>query len=563
MRKAAALFFCLVLILSLAVSASAATGVSQGLITASVSSQGDCQITLDLTVHLEADGKELLFPVPGNAKAITVNGISAKASRSGDTIHVKLGTVLGNVTGDFPIRIQYIIPEVVTQGEEEQLLVTLPLLSGFNHPIEKLDFSISLPAAFPGRPNFISGYYTQTIESSINYTITEGTIAGTVDTVLKDRETLTMTLEVPQDMFPHMQAQQWSSDIWVTLMMGVGAVALVYWVLFLRCAPYLPRRNPQPPEGYTAGELPGLLTGHGLDLTAMVFSWAQMGYLLIQLTDTGRVILHKRMDMGNERDPREVKLFRSLFGKRRFVDGTGYQYAVLSRKAEGMNKGTRHHYLRSSGNPRLLRLLCALIGTLSGAAVGRALAGFSALGILAMILFAALGSVVSWLIQLWAEGLHLRHRRNLVLGLLLAVVWGCVGIAAGIPGITFCAAGVQLLCGPAALYGGRHSSIGRQMVSEMLGLRRYLKKLPSKQALSLLKRNPNFFFAMAPYALALGVLRPFAKHFKGKRLPGCPYLTTGMDGHMTAWEWCQIMEETAATLDARRDRLLLEKLLPR
>ena len=132
MGKAAALFFCVVLILSMAVSVSAATGVSQGLATASVSSQGDCQVTLDLTVHLEADGSELLFPVPGNAKAITVNGNSAKASRSGDTIHVKLGAVLGNVTGDFPIRIQYILPDVVSQGEEEQLLVTIPLLSGFN-----------------------------------------------------------------------------------------------------------------------------------------------------------------------------------------------------------------------------------------------------------------------------------------------------------------------------------------------------------------------------------------------------------------------------------------------
>ena len=43
------------------------------------------------------------------------------------------------------------------------------------------------------------------------------------------------------------------------------------------------------------------LTFTGADLTMMVFSWAQLGYLVIHLDDNGRVMLHKRMDMGNER----------------------------------------------------------------------------------------------------------------------------------------------------------------------------------------------------------------------------------------------------------------------
>ena len=64
----------------------------------------------------------------------------------------------------------------------------------------------------------------------------------------------------------------------------------------------------------------------------MVFTWAQLGYLLIQTDSGGKVLLHKRMDMGNERSLFENKIFALLFGSRQAVDATGYPYAKLSRK---------------------------------------------------------------------------------------------------------------------------------------------------------------------------------------------------------------------------------------
>ena len=39
------------------------------------------------------------------------------------------------------------------------------------------------------------------------------------------------------------------------------------------------------------------------------------------------------------------------------------------------------------------------------------------------------------------------------------------------------------------------------------------------------------------------------------RLPGCPYLTTGMDGHMTAGEWGRWISETAEDMDRRKESL--------
>lgn len=561
MRRALAFAICFVIIVSLAAPVFAASGVTGGTFTAAVSQEGSCQVTLDLQIHLDGGAGELVFPVPSNARSITLNGNPARTSRSGDVLNVKLSSVLGNVSGDFTLRLQYTLPDAVAYGEENKFLLTLPLLSGFNYPINNLKFSVLLPGEFTARPDFISGYYQQTIESSINYEIQGASISGSVDTELKDRETLTMTLVVPGDQFPQTKNTQWQAGWTELLMVLLAVLALAYWIFFLRSAPFLPHRSTLPPEGCTAGELSGLFTGMGGDLTMMVFSWAQLGYILIQVTDTGRVTLHKRMEMGNERGPEEVRLFRALFGKRRFIDGTGYHYAGLCRRAASETGNVRFLYKRSSGNPKVFRVLCMLEGLMCGVSLGRAIAGDAIFGILLILILGALGGIGAWLMQDWVRGLHLRNRQALLMGLGLAAAWCLLGLLAGIPGIAAASAGVQLLCGLACVYGGRRTAVGRQTVAQVLGLRRYLKRLSPKEAQALIRRDPDYFFTMLPYAMALGVEKSFAKSFRGRPFPPCAYLTTGSYHRMTALEWARLMGQTAASLDAQYKRLFSERLL--
>lgn len=559
-RKALGLLICFIIMVSLAMPVCAAPGVTGGSFTAAVSSEGSCQVTLDLQLHLEGGQGDLVFPLPGNARAITVNGNAARTSRSGDVLNVKLSQVLGNTAGDFPLRIQYTLPNVVAYGEEDKFLLTLPMLSGFDYPIRNLEFTVQLPGEFTARPDFISGYYQQTIESSIDYTSTGTSLSGTVNAELKDREMLTMTLVVPGEQFPNTRSTIWAPGPVEAIMAVFAGLALLYWIFYLRCAPYLPHRVPMPPEGYNAGELSGILNGIGGDLTMMVFSWARLGYILIQYTDTGRVILHKRMEMGNERDAEEMRLFKSLFGKRRYVDGTGYHYAQLCRRAASVKGSSRHLFHRSTGNPKIFRLLCAAVGVFGGISLGRAMVGDAILGVLLIGLLAVFGGVSGWIIQDWVKGLHLRDRFARRLGLGLTLVWLLLGFAAGIPLVALIASGVQLLGGLAFAYGGRRNPVGRQTVSQLLGLRRYLKRLPPKEAQTLVRRDPDYFFTMLPYAMALGVEKSFAKSFRKKQFPPCSYLTTGVYHKMTASEWAQLAAEVANALDAQQKRLSLEKL---
>jgi len=563
MRRAAAILLCLILIVSLCTMAYAATGISASTLAASVSSDGTCLVSMDIQLRLESAVENLTFPIPGNARSITLNGSPARTSRSGGMRHIKLGSLVGNTLGNFTLRVQYSVPNTVKYNEQNKLILTVPMLSGFSYGMEAMDFSITLPGTIEenAKPVFSSGYYQQTIEGSLEYTVSGDRITGKILNTLKDQETLTMSMEVSEDMFPQNPVKQWTIGVEEIVMIVLAGLAMLYWLFFLRCAPFLRARTATPPEGYTAGEIPCALTGQGADLTMMVFSWAQLGYILIHLQDSGRVVLHKRMEMGNERDPYEVKIYRKLFGKRTSVDGTGYHYANLFQKTASTPSDIRGLYRTRSGNTKVFRVLCALIGAFGGSSLANAIAGDALLGFLLVIVLSIFGGVSSWLIQDWYKGLHLRNRTALYLALILCGIWLLLGLPAAELNVAACAALAQLVCGLATAYGGRRTILGRQTASQILGFRKYLRKLSPKDIQRILRIDPDYFFTLAPYALALGVIKSFSKRFGNRRLSGCPYLTTGMDGHMTAAEWCQVMEQAVDSLDARHKRLPLERLL--
>ena len=73
--------------------------------------------------------------------------------------------------------------------------------------------------------------------------------------------------------------------------------------------------------------------------------------------------------------------------------------------------------------------------------------------------------------------------------------------------------------------------------------------------------DPDYFFRLAPAAFALGLEKVFAKHFGKMRLDRCPYLTTGMDGHMTAAQWTSLMRKALDGMNSRQNRLGFEKTI--
>lgn len=565
MRRFILLILTLLLLVVMCIPASAATIATSATgvrVDAVLDADGTCQVTLSATLHLEQSGS-LQFPLPENARGITLNGSGISTRKGSGCVYVDLSSITSNARGDFTIVLRYAVPGTVSYNEEGKPQLDLPLLSGFAYPVERFDFSLTLPEPVKYEPTFLSGYHKESIEEDMTYNRSGNQLTGSITQILKDHETLTLSLRVTEETFPRSAVEPWSAgieDICMFVMMGL---ALLYWLIFLRSAPFLRRKSYQPPEGSTAGELRCILIGQGADLTMMVMSWAQLGYILLHIKENGRVTLYKRMDMGNERGAFERKVFATLFGKKQTVDGSGLHYARLCRQVAASRSSIRDLYRKESGNPKLFRLLAATAGVFGGASLAIGLAGDAMLALLVILLMSIVGGIASWIIQSWVEGLHLRGRGSTILGFAISAGWILLGSMAGDVGIAVGVVAFQLLVGLAWAYGGRRSISGRQTTARVLGLRAYLKKLPPEDLERFRRNDPDYFFTMVPYAMALGVDQAFARQFGRKRMNPCSWLTSGMDGHMTAIEWSHEMRRTVAALDEHQKRLPWEQLLGR
>ena len=139
-------------------------------------------------------------------------------------------------------------------------------------------------------------------------------------------------------------------------------------------------------------------------------------------------------------------------------------------------------------------------------------------------------------------------------------LWILISILSGQWAIMILGILVQILGGLSNAYGGRRSELGRQTASEILGFRHYLKTVTREELQRIMKYNPDYYFEMAPYALALGVDEEFAKRFERLHQPNCNYLFTRTETGRTAAEWYPLLRETVDALNARQKRLRFEKL---
>jgi len=549
--------FCLVC--SLAFGAGAATAAKSASSYTTVAADGSCQTTLTVTIHLDTPTEGLTFPLPGEAKNITVNGSRAHGKVEKGLRQVNLSGVIGKTAGDFTLTFTYSLPDVIVTNEAQQLQLQLPLLAGFSYPVQAMEFTVTMPGPVDVKPAFSSGYHQANIEKDIYCTVSGATITGTAQTELKDHETLTMTMIVSEEMFPQSKIVPPDFQTVNTLITIAALLALAYWALFLRNLPAWPHSCPTPPEGFGAGQLGSVLYLQGGDLSTLVFSWAQLGYLRIY-PDRGRVRLYKQMDMGNERSAYEQQSFQHLFGRREMVDTGSLRYVQICRDVSKRRPNLSTFIHPKSGNILVFRALAAAAGCFCGVSIGIGLSSGAALQWFWVFVMGALALLSSWKIHDWATALFAPNRRNLWIALIICGVWMLIAALAGVFPMGLGIAAGQLAAGLLAAFGGRRTPEGRQAMGEIIGLRRYLCSIPRAQLQQICQNNPEYFHQMMPYALAFGVEKRFARRFGGISIGSCPYITTKAENSMYASQWATLMRRTLHAMNERQQNSFAEKL---
>lgn len=553
-------FLCFIcLLFSVSTTVFAVTGASSQQNLATVSSDGSCHVSLALTLHLEEAVNKLYFPVPAGASGITVNGSRVIAGKGDDCRLVNISRYTKNVVGDISLNIQYTLYGVVQETDIGTLELNLPLMNGFDYSVAAFSFTVTLPGQFDTLPTFTSGYHQANIEQDLTYTVEGNTITGSSVKAMKDHETLSMSLVVTKEMFPQVLVETDSTYTAVVGMAVCAALALLYWLLALRTFP-LRTRYSEMPEGYTAGQIGCIVGMSGVDLSLTVLSWAQLGYLSLSY-QRGRVTLYKRMEMGNERSEFERRTFKKLFGGRNTVDTTGLRYADLRQQLGAKPAGISELMHRHSGSNLLFRVLASGMGLFAGGDIGMLLGAGAALQWLLIVVMAILGALSGWFMLDWTDSLLLRSKEKSVFAAILAAAWLLIGLAAGnFPLAAWFVVG-SAIAGILFGMGGRRTPVGRQTRSQVLGLKRHLRGADKDFFKRIQQTDPDYFFRMAPYAIALGVGKPFAKAVGSAKLEGCSYLNAGGSAPMSAIGWNALLEQTVDSMDARGKHLPIEKII--
>ncbi len=554
------ILLCICLLANMAFAATSATGVKTAAV---VSANGQCQISMTVTLHLDSPASNLTVALPKDAKNVAVNGTSVRTYSSPMDPNAVLADLssLNGVMGDYVLMFSYSLPDVL-KTEEKQLIMEIPLLSGFEFPIDSMSFTVTMPGEVTAKPGFTSGVMQTSIESIIDCQVSGQMISGNLTRSLQDRETITLRMNVDEEMFPGKLLIAREGNPEIIPMSICAGLALIYWFVFMRTLPVIRQRRTILIEGVTAGELGSRLTAAGSDLTMMVFTWAQLGYIRILLDKHGSVYLEKRMEMGNERDPFENRCFHAIFARGDRIEATGKRYAQLCRQTAETISGVREMYTKMAGNTKIFRALFCGISLFCGVCFAMTMTYSSVLRTVFTIVFVILGVATAWGIQDGMYKIHVRGKVPMLVGFICVILWIVVGILAGQWLMALITVLAQILGGLLAAYGGRRSELGRYNAGQILGVRHYLKHMTREEALRQLELNPDYFFEMLPYAIALGVDGKFARAFTGIRIPECGYLLVRVNEKRSAEEWALLLRKIADRMDYRQRRMELERWIP-
>lgn len=509
-------------------------------ITAIVNERGEALVTQTINMNVSGILEDITFAFPGNARDREVVGWRTKSSSEDGlrylTVHNKAG-----FSGEHTFTLSYSVKDLVSAGEESQKL-ELPLLVQQKYPVGLIALAVNLPKTFASMPVFSSGYYGDLVEDYMTISTSATAVTATVNDILQDSDSLTMSLTVPEDYFSGRFSTGGGGLLRVCAIV-FAALALFFWWRGVKGAAIHGNPRPLPPDGVNPGDLPYLLAGGKADFNMLVSHWATLGYLSFYVNKAGHVVLRRRMLMGNERRKFEQRLFDLLFGEGDICDGASVRYQKVGRKAQEVipRYWNRRLFDKSGMSPSLVRGLAHIACGFATAAAMDAVAPAKVHGLF-ILLGLVTGCVLSMLLRGAFGSFYLSDWVKTGLGAgcgLLMLILGGLGDA------TVIMAPVVLVSAFLAwrtVHGGRPSAYGQEVLNQTLGFRKFLKTANETHLLQMLQRDPQYFYKMLPYAQAMGLGNSFVNAFHDVRLETC--------------HWYESARGVPANADAFYDRYL-------
>lgn len=520
---------------------------------------GTCRSTLNITVDFGSGCSDFRIPVGSSIRNISVSGGNFRKRTSGG-VHWLVLRDPEAYQGEHTFTVSYTKARLISVNADRSQTMTLPLLVPYwSCRIDKLHFSVSLPEEFPGKPEYVSGYYGD--GASVSDKITGSTIEGDVLSSMMDREAVDLQLPLPARYYSILHSQGNFAKITSALILILSVVALAYWLYDLRNPFPKAGDRKMPPDGVGAWEFPFVSSSGRSELPLLIFEWANRGYVSIRQNSHGRITIEKEMEMSTERRPQELNAFNTMFEKGDSFNADTAAFAQLSEQAANDSEEywNPRLFAEKSGNPVLLHLFTALILGFSWMRCMDFLTPPWILRFFVILPMLVFGFAAGYLLQLCIQSLLRRQTRYLIPAILLIAIAIRLMDNDGGFFLPLIALAMQFFSAIATYRGGKRTETGMSIVSQIRAFRKDLRSTGSRQFQLMLNRDPQYFYRMLPYAEILGFGRKFAASFENIRLEQCPWFKRDGAAYLVAADFYPYFRDALRRMRRRSRRQVRKK----
>ncbi len=413
-------------------------------------------------------------------------------------------------------------------------------------PVRNFDFRITFPSAIDaGNVYLTSGSYGSSTNHNVVCTLSADgrTIEGHAD-YMDAYEGITIRAELPEGYFVgEREIPEYSLT---ALMLSMIVTVLLVLMAYLVFRKYGNDEEPvtvvrfDPPEGLNPCETGYVYDGQidDVDITAMIFYWADKGYIRIEENEKGSFTLVKLKGIDPNAAIGERLLYDRLMSREIVTEEVAKKSqfgdilygkilpVIKHRFAEGEYQ---LHDMWAGKKSSMLFVFCMMFSLFGGLMLSLNDLSFAlfAVGTVVFHFFAVLNIFK----RLFAKREYRKPSYTyfmITIAIVITIIFFFMEIFFSLVnyeenGATiilvplFISTGMLVLCGLAAATEKR-TPYGQKMMEQILGYREFLEKVEIDKLKRLIDNDPEYFYHNLSYAIVLGLEKKWASKFRGLTL---------------------------------------------
>ena len=438
---------------------------------------------------------------------------------------------------------------------------------GWQLPIQKTSFTITLPKAWPEDIQFYTGYYGDQGNADIQPIINGNTLTATYDVPLMTFQALTIYAPLPNDYFTFIPPTDFSMIILGSL---IGLLLLTVFLYFKF------GKDDLVVESVEFNPIPGLSSAQAgfvydgfvdtKDILSLIIEWAYKGYLTITEEDKDDFTLTKLKDLDNTSIRAEQTLFNGLFKSGDIATKDSLKNTFYISLAHAKNdiyryfQGNKERQIYSNTASVLKVIFASLCFIPFALLFANAYYQISYQGTISLIIAGAIfvfGSLISaWLIYVVKRWSSQKSALNILSAIGLFMVGGLYIIATfalafyfKVPVWTYAFTFILTLIILALVsIMDRRTELGIHYLGKLIGLKRFIETAEKDRLEMMVHDDPTYFYKILPYAYVLNVSDVWSKKFESIAIEQ-PDWYVGSTPHLNSYLFMRNFSHTLSSMN--------------